>query len=175
MPAQKKYNPSYHDAWAWSLAIKGATDQEIADAFGVSRQTIIRWSKTKNEKGDEVLTSFGEALQTGKEAADAQVEKKLYERCLGYEHDEVKRILKADASGRQSLEKTEVTHKTVPPDTMAIMYWLNNRKRRTGEWSQRQDVNLSLEGGNIREAVRELSLDEARAALADLCKSDDEE
>lgn len=175
MPAQKKYNPSFHDAWAWSLAIKGATDQEIADAFGVSRQSILRWSKTKNEKGEYVLTSFGEALQAGKEAADAQVEKKLYERCLGYEHDEVKRILKADDSGRQSLEKTEITHKTVPPDTMAIMYWLNNRKRRTGEWSQRQDVNLSLEGGNIREAVRELSLEEARAALDSLRKLDEEE
>ena len=28
---------------------------------------------------------------------------------------------------------------------MAIMYWLNNRKRSTGEWSQRQDVNLNLD------------------------------
>ena len=32
MAAQLKYNPEYHDDWAWSLAIKGATDKEIADA-----------------------------------------------------------------------------------------------------------------------------------------------
>ena len=25
---------------------------------------------------------------------------------------------------------------------MAQMYWLNNRSRKTGEWSQRQDVML---------------------------------
>ena len=75
MPAPKKYNPQYHDAWAWSLAIKGATDEDIAEAFGVSRQTIIRWSKTKNENGETILTSFGQALQEGKEAADAHVER----------------------------------------------------------------------------------------------------
>lgn len=145
MPAPKKYNPKYHDAWAWSLAIKGATDEEIADAFGVSRQTIIRWSKTKNEKGETVLTSFGEALQEGKEAADAHVERKLYERCLGYEYEEAKQIIDHDSTGRPFIKRTEVTKKTVPPDTMAIMYWLNNRKRSTGEWSQRQDVNLNLD------------------------------
>ena len=30
MPTPLKYNPAYHDDWAWSLAIKGATDQDIA-------------------------------------------------------------------------------------------------------------------------------------------------
>ena len=46
MPAQLLYNPDYHDDWAWSLALKGATDQELAEAFGVSKRTILRW---KNE------------------------------------------------------------------------------------------------------------------------------
>lgn len=36
MPALSKYNPEYHDDWAWSLAIKGATNDEIAEAFGIS-------------------------------------------------------------------------------------------------------------------------------------------
>ena len=34
MPALSKYNPEYHDDWAWSLAVKGATNDEIAEAFG---------------------------------------------------------------------------------------------------------------------------------------------
>lgn len=175
MPAPKKYNPQYHDTWAWSLAMKGATDQEIAEAFGVSRQTIIRWSKTTDKEGNEVLTSFGEAIQTGKAAADAQVERKLFERCLGYEYEEVKQVIDHDAQGRPTIKRSEVTKKAVPPDTMAIMYWLNNRKRKSGEWSQRQDVNLSFEDDSIRDAVRELTLDEARAKLAALRKSDGEE
>lgn len=31
MAAPLKYNQAYHDDWAWSLAIKGATDVEIAE------------------------------------------------------------------------------------------------------------------------------------------------
>ena len=64
MPTPLKYNPAYHDDWAWSLAIKGATDQDIADAFHVSRRTIIRWRQT--------YPSFNTACQSGKEIADAK-------------------------------------------------------------------------------------------------------
>ena len=37
-----KYNEKYHDDWAWSLAIKGATNEEIAEAFGISVRTFIK-------------------------------------------------------------------------------------------------------------------------------------
>ena len=77
MPAQLLYNPDYHDDWAWSLALKGATDQELAEAFGVSKRTILRW---KNEH-----PSFAEAYQRGKDVADAKVKKALYQRAIGYE------------------------------------------------------------------------------------------
>ena len=43
MAAPAKFNPDYHIPWAWSLAIRGATDQEIADEFGVSERTVNRW------------------------------------------------------------------------------------------------------------------------------------
>ena len=75
MPTPLKYNPTYHDDWAWSLAIKGATDQDIADAFHVSRRTIIRWRQT--------YPSFNTACQSGKEIADAKVKKSLFERAVG--------------------------------------------------------------------------------------------
>lgn len=45
MAAPLKYNQAYHDDWAWSLAIKGATDVEIAEAFGISVRTLNRWKK----------------------------------------------------------------------------------------------------------------------------------
>lgn len=138
-----KYNPKYHDDWAWSLAMKGATDQEIADAMGVSRKTINRWSWRKDDNGDRVRTSFGEALAAGKDAADAKVERKLYERCLGYDVEEVKQKIEHDKNGRPNIVSSEVVKKHIPPDTMAIMYWLNNRSKKTGEWSQRQDIKLS--------------------------------
>ena len=85
MPTPLKYNPAYHDDWAWSLAIKGATDQDIADAFHVSRRTIIRWRQT--------YPSFNTACQSGKEVADAKVKKSLFERAVGFEYQERKASL----------------------------------------------------------------------------------
>ena len=140
-----KYDAKFHDAWAFSLALKGATDEEIAEAFGVARKTIDRWSTTTNDKGEQVLTSFGEARRAGKEQADAQVIKKLYERCLGYETTEAQQILDYDMNGKPRIRETRTNKKHVPPDIMAIMYWLNNRSRKSGEWSQKQDVNVSFD------------------------------
>ena len=39
------YNPDVHNRWAWSLAIRGAIDEEIADAFGITVRTLHRWKK----------------------------------------------------------------------------------------------------------------------------------
>jgi len=161
-----KYDQTFHDAWAFSLAIKGATDAEIADAFGVARRTIERWSVAKGGDGKMSLTSFGEARRSGKEQADSQVVKKLYERCLGYDATDVQQSIEYDSKGAPRVKETRTSKRHVAPDVMAIMYWLNNRHRKTGEWSQRQDVNVSFGDDSIREAVRELTLDEARAKLA---------
>ena len=92
MPTPLKYNPAYHDDWAWSLAIKGATDQDIADAFHVSRRTIIRWRQT--------YPSFNEACQHGKEVADAKVKRSLYERAVGFEYQEKESTIDVDQIGR---------------------------------------------------------------------------
>ena len=132
-----KYNSQFHDDWAWSLAVRGATDEEIAAAFHVSRITINRWQK--------VSASFAEALKAGKDAADAAVEKKLFERCIGYTYIEEQKIVNTAKDGNAKIEQTKTIEKHVPPDIMAIMYWLNNRKRNTGEWSTRQNVNFSTE------------------------------
>ena len=77
MPALSKYNSEYHDDWAWSLAIKGATNEEIAQAFGISTRTFIRW-RQEHESLDKAVTE-------GKDIADSKVEKSLYQRALGYQ------------------------------------------------------------------------------------------
>ena len=40
MAQASAYNEKYHDDWAWSLSVKGATDEEMADAFGISVRTF---------------------------------------------------------------------------------------------------------------------------------------
>lgn len=174
MAAPNKFKAEFHIPWAWSLAIRGATDQEIADEFGVSERTINRWKyvydKTTtqvvdkygipvvdengkpvykrelkprlDENNEKILSDFGNALQTGKKAADAQVEQSLFKRAIGFSTKEEEKIVEVDSNGRVKPVKVRTMERYFPPDTMAIMYWLNNRSRKTGEWSQRQDVML---------------------------------
>jgi len=120
MAAPLKYNQAYHDDWAWSLAIKGADDNEIAEAFGISARTVNRWKKDHE--------SFAQALTMGKDAADAKVERKLYERATGYKYEEVETVMEIDANGNRKPAKVKRVQKECPPDVLAQMYWLNNRK-----------------------------------------------
>ena len=152
MPAALKYNSEYHDDWAWSLALKGATDEEVADAFGISKRTVIRW------KSD--YPSFAEAYQRGKDVADAKVKKALYQRAIGYSVDETERTVDVDPkTGESKPVRVKTTTKKYPPDTMAAMYWLNNRTK--GEFAQKQEFTL---GGELKiSPVAKLTEDELRA------------
>ena len=153
MAAPTKYNPQYHDDWAWSLAMKGATDKDIAEAMHISVKTVQRWSyewdendkKVLDANGEPILTSFGEALQTGKEAADAKVERSLYERCVGFDTKEERQTVDVNSDGKSKIGRIDTVKKRVLPDVMAIMYWLNNRSRKTGEWAQKQEVSVSFD------------------------------
>ena len=81
---------------------------------------------------------------------------------MGYEAKEVTQIIEQDpATGTQRVSKTQVTTKHIVPDTMACMYWLNNRSK--GEFSQRQEVTL---GGSVRTSPMEkLTEDELRSLV----------
>lgn len=151
MPTPLKYNQKYHDDWAWSLAIKGATDQEIAEAFHVSRRTIIRWRET--------YPSFDEACEHGKEIADAKVKRSLFERATGFEYQEKESAIDVDPkTGEQKPVRVRTFTKKAVPDTMAIMYWLNNRSK--GEFSQRQKI--TLDGAVQTSPYENLTEDELR-------------
>lgn len=185
MPAPKKYDPNVHDDWAWALAVDGATDVKIAKKFGVTERTINRWKFERDEngkvildeKGDKVLTSFGKSLNAGKEIADAKVEKSLFKRATGFSYSEAEKYIDIDPkTGAPKITRTRVTDKHVPPDVMAIMYWLNNRSRKTGKWSQKQVVEV--EGlpepvGYVENVVRETMdrmTDNQLKAFEEICK-----
>lgn len=119
MARPSKYNSKYHDDWAWSLAARDATDEEIAEAFGISKRTLEYWKKN--------YPSFDEALLNGKEAADSRVMKKLYERAVGYDYEETDIIQELDRNGNPKPAMIKKRKRHAPPDVMAQMYWLNNR------------------------------------------------
>ena len=88
MAQQSRYRPEFHDDWAFSLALRGATNEEIAEAFHISTRTFIRWKKDN--------PSLNDAVTEGKEIADTKVEKALYTRAIGYESVESERIVSVD-------------------------------------------------------------------------------
>ncbi|MCD8295542.1 MAG: helix-turn-helix domain containing protein [Clostridia bacterium] len=163
MPVISKYNPKYHDAWAWSLAMKGGTDADIAAAFGITKRQLERWKQS--------YPSFAESLATGKEASDSEVEKSLYQQALGYEIRDVETFMVPDKNtGEMVVKSQREIVKHVPPSTMATMYWLNNRHKKTGEWAQRQEVQIS---GSLSTTTDLSNMsDEDLAALVKLAKED---
>lgn len=116
---------------AEKLCRLGATDIEVADFFGVDVRTIHRW-KGVHEK-------FCHALKAGKDVSDERVERSLFSRAIGYEHDEVDiRVVGGE------IVQTRI-RKFYPPDTTAGIFWLKNR--RPGEWREVKAVELSGPGG----------------------------
>lgn len=101
---------------ARKLCQLGATDMELADFFEVDVRTIYRWKHQHEE--------FCQAVTCGKEAADARVERSLYNRAVGYSYPAVKIFMPAGAEKPVYADYTE----HVPPDTSAAFNWLKNRR-----------------------------------------------
>ena len=107
---------------AENYALLGATDDELADFFGVSKQTLNKWKKDYPE--------FLDSLKKGKDIADSNVASKLYNRAIGYDFEETHTISK---NGQVVGEKHIKKHQ--PADTTAAIFWLKNRQR--DRWQDR--------------------------------------
>lgn len=113
---------------AQRLAKLGATDEEIAEFLKVNIRQFYRYRNAYPE--------FAAALAVGKDEADNRVERRLYERCLGFEVKREK-VFVHDGEVIRTTIKEEVL-----PDTTAMIFWLKNR--RPDEWRETRH----LVGGN---------------------------
>jgi hypothetical protein len=138
MARPSKYKPEFV-AQAEKLCKLGATDLEIADFFEIDVRTLHRWKAEHDE--------FCHALKVGKAQADERVERSLFSRANGYEHDEVDiRVVGGE------IIQTPI-RKFYPPDTTACIFWLKNRK--PAEWRDKVDQTVSgPDGGPIRQISR---------------------
>lgn len=125
-----KYLPEFVEQ-AKKLCKLSATDMEIADFFGVNKATLNRWKAEHPE--------FRASIKTAKAEADARVERSLFERAVGYEHEEVD-----IRSVGSKLVKTPI-RKYYPPDTAAAAFWLKNRA--PDRWREVKAVELTGSGG----------------------------
>jgi hypothetical protein len=119
------YQPEFHPQQAEKLALLMATDAEIADFFGITKETLYRWQEQHAE--------FSDSITRGKTIADAEVAEKLKFRALGYSHPAVKIFMPQGATEPVYAPYTE----HYPPDTNAASLWLRNRQR--GRWRDQQD------------------------------------
>lgn len=108
-----KFDPEYVEQ-AYKLALLGATDEDMADFWGVSVPTLHAWRKAHPE--------FLKSTRAGKMAADAEIAESLHHRAKGYSHPAVK-IMSVNGEVRQ-VDYTE----HYPPDTAAASLWLRNRQ-----------------------------------------------
>ncbi|OWR28959.1 terminase [Stenotrophomonas pavanii] len=139
MGRPSKYKPEYAKQ-AEKLCLLGATDQELADFFEVEVRTVYRW---KGEYPD-----FCQALKSGKEEADARVERSLYQQAIGYEQDEVKIFMPAQAEAPVYAPYRA----KVAPNVTAAIFWLKNRKSQ--DWRDKQQTELTgPDGGPIETAT----------------------
>lgn len=143
MARPSKYKPEYAKQ-AEKLCLLGATDQELADFFEVEVRTIYRW------KGE--FTEFCQALKSGKEEADARVERSLYQQAIGYEQDEVKIFMPAQAEAPVYAPYRA----KVAPNVTAAIFWLKNRKSQ--DWRDKQQTELTGPDGGPIETTTSIKL-----------------
>lgn len=113
----------------------GLTDEQIAEKMGIGTTTLYRWMNDYRE--------IWEALKTGKDEADIQVENALFQSAMGYDYEEITEELKYDNKTRSyKMMVTKRQRKHQPPSNTAQIFWLKNR--RAEQWRDKVENNITL-------------------------------
>lgn len=129
---------------AEKLCALGATDQDLADFFGVHVATLHRW-KHDHE-------GFCDALKSGKGIADERVERSLYAKAIGYSFDAVK-VFQHEGKPVYAPYREHI-----PPSDTACIFWLKNR--RPDLWRDRvQNEHTGPNGGAIVQRIERVIVD----------------
>lgn len=129
-----KFKPEFIQQARVACAELEATDQELANLFGVDRDTIDAWKNTYPE--------FSDTIKRAKDTADRKVELSLHKRALGYE----KKVQRMTKWGDLVETKEEI-----PPDPVSCIFWLKNR--RSQQWRDKQEHELTGKDGAPLAAV----------------------
>lgn len=107
----------------------GLTDEQIAGKMGISAATFYNWQNR--------FVEIFESVKRGKAPVDVEVENALLKRALGYEFTEETTEIeevptgKVDEKGNPIMKQKKHLKKTkkfIPPDPVAMIFWLKNRK-----------------------------------------------
>ena len=95
----------------------GATDKEIATAFGIAESTLYKYKKEKPE--------FSAAFARGREKVCIEIKAALLKKALGFEYTEEKSVAKHDKDG-DAVVMVETYKKYQPPSETAAAMLLRN-------------------------------------------------
>lgn len=105
----------------------GLTDEQIAHNAGIHPDTLYDWQKR--------FPVISDALKRGKAPVDIEVENALLKKALGFSAKVKKPIklkTKRQLQGKGTIEEEHIEYAEeevyVPPDTVAQIFWLKNRK-----------------------------------------------
>lgn len=102
---------------------------DVASKMGITVQTLRKWKKKYPE--------IAEAINETKEVLDYKIENALVKKALGYKTTDIRTLISPpDKDGNRKI-RVEKIEREIPPDTTAIMAWLNNRK--PDQWKRNRD------------------------------------
>jgi len=133
-----KYNPLWHPQLAFWMARDGLIEKDIAKQLKVCKRTITTWKNLYPE--------FKAALKEGKKKPDDLVETKLFQRATGYSFPEDK-IMQYEG---EPVIVTTIKH--IPPDVVAQIFWLKNR--RPDQWRDRHEIDFTDKLDEMIESFR---------------------
>ena len=133
---------------ARNSCIVGATNESLAERFGVCRRTIDNWIAT--------IPEFSDAVRQGREVADEAVISALFARATGMEQ----KMTKVFCHRGQPVTANYTVQ--LPPDVRACIFWLRNR--RPEQW--RENRPLVEEEDDDPNWVSELEAASERVRLA---------
>jgi hypothetical protein len=113
-PGRPTLHKPEHAGRARELCARGATNPDLAGRFGVARSTIDLRISSHPE--------FAEAVQQGRDVADASAVESLFTRVTGYTHQAEKVFF------HRGEPRTASYTVHVPPETRACLFWLRNHR-----------------------------------------------
>ena len=107
--------PRFSDISKWLES--GATEKQIYENLGVSRNAFYKYKKDKKE--------FYELLKNGRKNLVVQLRGALVKKALGFKYVERKTVTGKDADGK-TVKRTEIYERTALPDVAALNLCLKN-------------------------------------------------
>ena len=115
-----RYNVSYPEVAFKLCLLFGATDERLAEFFGISKTALYNWKRR--------YSAFREAMTEGKALADANVAQSLYMSAIGFERDEIDLKVVSLGEGQGSVVEKVPVKRYYPPNIKAATFWLTNRQ-----------------------------------------------